>query len=169
MSILLWVNAFCAALAVFFMLLVLRGVYSHIIAVRHDGKVKSLREMSAGDWMRLGVGMYHIKSLVRIFVWDLIILLMVWNRVWWASSINITLSSIAIMGSIAILIAMYKNIPDEFRNHYNVLTAPWFPSPPPSTFFLDSRDRNKRIQDIKLFVDWSLVSSYNCDKGEDSE
>lgn len=133
-------NIAVAAVAVGLMLLVLRGTLGHVVLrIIEDGSLHP-KHWTPGDWMRFGVGVYHLKSLVRIVRWDL------WapmhrllddpdySRTAYVAFWNIGFASAAIIGSLCVLYALWANIPQPERRRYSMLTAPWWPGRPPFFF-----------------------------------
>lgn len=88
--------------------------------------------MTAGDWMRFAVVIFHIKGVVRIIVYDVAWIVMGNPRDTWVAWWNISFCAMATLGSLAALLAMYLNIPESERHRYSWITAPWWPSPSPT-------------------------------------
>ena len=128
---LLILNFLFGAGAVIMMALVLYGQLGDTIPKHEDGKIKSRHELTPGDFMRLGIVFYHVKGLLRIALWDVLFLMMNWERTWWGSCLNIFFCSLAIAGSLSILKALHLSIPEKDRDKYNIFTAPWYPDLPP--------------------------------------
>ncbi len=150
------INFLIGALSVFFMMLVLRGQYRHfatLVAIMAQAACSAISErvfrrytsgttlaihrferLTAGDWMRFAVAVFHIKGVVRIITYDVVWLLLANPRAAWVAYWNISFCAMATLGSLAALWAMYLNIPDEERGDYSWLTAPWYPSQSPLNF-----------------------------------
>lgn len=131
---LLTINFLLGVVAVFLMLLVLKGQWMHVVATKKNGGLKKLSLWTPGDWMRLGIALFHIKGLARIGFYDVYRIGVTGERSNWVAISNSTFSLFAIAGSLAVLIALYRNIPDERRMHYNLITAPWYQDPAPIRF-----------------------------------
>ena len=127
----IYVNLALGLAAVALMSLVLRGTIGHVLARHRDMSLKTVKEMDAPDLIRLGIGIWHIGGITRIIMWDVWLLLLLWSRGSLFASINSAFCLLAIGGSLCILAAFYRNIPEEDRSHYSWLTASWYPSPPP--------------------------------------
>lgn len=128
---LLTVNLAFGITAVVLMSLVLRGELAHTLPRDSDGKFKGRHELTPGDFMRLGIVLYHFKGLIRIGLWDIVFLVLRWDRVWWGSALNILFCGLAILGSLAVLKALHLSIPEKDREGYSIFTAPWYPDLPP--------------------------------------
>lgn len=131
------INVMVSSLAVIMMALVLRGTLFHFLARVGEARLKPLSDFRAGDWMRLGVGIYHVKGVVRIARWDVYGPLSAWLtdpeyvRSTQAALWNIGFSTASIVGSICVLYALWRNIPANERRGYTLLTSPWWPGKPP--------------------------------------
>jgi hypothetical protein len=138
--VLLIVNILAAFVAVALIGLVLRGTLYHVFARTRAGDLKHPRDWQAGDWMRVGVGLYHVKALIRIARWDL------YQPLWQlaenpdytrsasAALWNTGFSLAAIVGSLAVLYALYRNIPAKERCNYSIISAAFWPGRPPFFF-----------------------------------
>lgn len=129
MTILVWLNLVLGIAALFHMLLVLKATSRHFWP---EGGLAGLANWTAGDFMRFGIFAYHLKGLLRIGFYDVYrIAATGGERVYWVAGSNALFCAIALLGSLAVLYAIYIDIPDDERGGYDLYTAPWHPNPPP--------------------------------------
>lgn len=138
----LTLNFAAGLVAAVLMALVLRGSAQYVIARRRDtGRFKRLHELDSGDLMRLGIGVWHLKGLIRVGYYDVWFLALHFagvretGRGLDVAAMNTLFCLMAAAGATCILAAFYFNIPDDERGGYNWLTSPWHPRPPPMRWF----------------------------------
>lgn len=135
----IYVNIGVAIVAALAVMLVLRGTLYHLFS--KGGPRLRLGEYRPGEWMLLGIGLYHVKALVRIVRWDIyapiygMMHVEGYDRTISTMAWNTGFSVLAIAGSIAVIWALYQNIPKPKREKYRIfglpILAPWYPGDPP--------------------------------------
>lgn len=134
MKPLLWANLLVGVFAVCLVAIVLYGHVRIALSQFREG-LRPWREWTAGDRMRVAITIFHLKTFLRLLLWDGIMLWILWARTDWAAAVNLFFSLLVIAASLVSLSAMYKNIPPSQRKGYTWLSAPWHPTVPPWRHF----------------------------------
>lgn len=107
-----------------------RHVVSHRTIFR---TLWNIRDANASEILRVALTIFHIKSVIRLAVWDVVMVLLFWWSVVqgggaiYVAVINTALALMAIAASLLTMASQHKLIPKDERDSYSMWSAPLYP------------------------------------------